>query len=153
LQEALPQGRGSSAIDPQIIVSDAGCGAEMNDTIYRVNSEVHVVNESKNGCFEDGPDISVGLEFNGAPDILNRTLQAFPCGDGCPLKSSGSIRANPASSSLDTQFGRLGHRGSLPSVMPSGLLPCMDFTCRRRLGPGRLGLRYATPCPERPAAR
>jgi hypothetical protein len=34
--------------------------------------------ESKNGCLEDGPDISVGLEFNGDPNTLNRALQAFP---------------------------------------------------------------------------
>jgi hypothetical protein len=72
----------------------------MDNTISRVNPELHVVNESKNGCLEDGPDISVGLEFNGAPNSLNRALQAFPCSSGCPGKSerfdpggSGSIFA------------------------------------------------------------
>jgi hypothetical protein len=49
----------------------------MDNTISRVNPELHVVNESKNGCLEDGPDISVGLEFNGAPNALNSALQAF----------------------------------------------------------------------------
>jgi hypothetical protein len=64
----------------------------MDNTMSRVNPELHVVNESKNGCLEDGPDISVGLEFNGAPNALNSTLQAFQCVGGCPGKSE---RFNP----------------------------------------------------------
>jgi hypothetical protein len=59
----------------------------MDNAICRINPELHVVNESKNGCLEDGPDISVGLEFNGAPNALNSALQASPCGFGCPGKS------------------------------------------------------------------
>jgi len=43
---------------------------------------------------------------------------------GVPVNVSGPIRDGPASSSLDMQFGRLGQGDSLPSVMPSGLLPC-----------------------------
>ena len=69
----------------------------MDDTISRVNPELHVVNESKNGCLEDGPDISVGLEFNGAPDTLNGALQAFQFGAGCPGKSEPF---NPGRSSI-----------------------------------------------------
>jgi hypothetical protein len=49
----------------------------MDHTLSRVNPELHVVNESKNGCLEDGPDISVGLKFNRAPNIFNGALQAF----------------------------------------------------------------------------
>jgi hypothetical protein len=59
----------------------------MDDMIYRVNPELHVVNESKNGCLEDGPDIFFGLEFNGTPNALDSELHAFPCGCGCPGKS------------------------------------------------------------------
>jgi hypothetical protein len=69
----------------------------MDDTIYRVNPELHVVNESKNGCLEDGPDISFGLEFNGAPNALNSSLQAFPCGCGCPRKNE---RFDPGGSGI-----------------------------------------------------
>jgi hypothetical protein len=69
----------------------------MDDTISRVNPEFHVVNESKNGCLEDGSDISVGLEFNGAPNTLNSALQAFPCGFGCPGKSE---RFDPGGSGI-----------------------------------------------------
>jgi hypothetical protein len=59
----------------------------MDNTMSRVNPKLHVVNESKNGCLEYGPNISVGLEFNGAPNALNSALQAFLCGFGCPGKS------------------------------------------------------------------
>jgi hypothetical protein len=59
----------------------------MDDAISRVDPELHVVYKSKNACPEDGPDISVGLEFNDTPHALNSTLQAFPCGFGCPGKS------------------------------------------------------------------
>ena len=69
----------------------------MDDTISRVNPEIHVVNESKNGCLEYGPDISVGLQFNGATNALNSALQAFPCGSGCPAKSE---RFDPGGSGI-----------------------------------------------------
>ena len=59
----------------------------MENTMSRVNPELHVVNESKNGCLEYGPDIAFGLEFNRAANALNSTLQAFPCSSGCPGKS------------------------------------------------------------------
>jgi hypothetical protein len=69
----------------------------VDDTISRVNPELHVVNESKNGCLEDGPDISVGLKFNGAPNTLNSALQAFQWGAGCPGKSE---RFDPCGSGI-----------------------------------------------------
>lgn len=59
----------------------------MDNTMSRVNPELHIVNESKNGCLEYGPDIAFGLEFNRAANTLNSTLQAFLCGSGCPGKS------------------------------------------------------------------
>jgi hypothetical protein len=65
--------------------------------ISRVNPKLHVVNESKNSCLEDGPDISVGLEFNGAPDSFNGALQAFPCGSRCPGKTE---RFDPGGSGI-----------------------------------------------------
>jgi len=69
----------------------------MDNTMSRVKPELHVVNESKNGCLEDGPDIAVGLEFNRAPNALNSTLQAFPCGSGWPGKSE---RFDPGGSGI-----------------------------------------------------
>jgi hypothetical protein len=69
----------------------------MDNTISMVNPELHVVNESKNGCLEDGPDISVGLEFNGAPNALNSPLQAYPCCFGCGCEGE---RFNPGGSGI-----------------------------------------------------
>jgi hypothetical protein len=69
----------------------------MDDPMSRVNPKLHVVNESKNGCLEDGPDISVGLEFNGAPNTFNGALQAFPGGSGCP---GNSERFDPVGSGI-----------------------------------------------------
>jgi hypothetical protein len=69
----------------------------MDNTMSWVNPELHVVTESKNGCLEDGPDIFVGLEFNGAPNALNSALQAFQCGAGCPGKNE---RFDPGGSGI-----------------------------------------------------
>ena len=69
----------------------------MDNFIFHVHPELHVVNESKNGCLEDGPNISGGLEFNGAPNALNSALQAFLCGSGCSGKSE---RFDPGGSGI-----------------------------------------------------
>jgi hypothetical protein len=69
----------------------------MDNTMSRVKPELHVVNESKNGCLEDGPDISVGLNFNGAPNTFDSALQAFQCCAGWPGKRE---RFNPGRSGI-----------------------------------------------------